>query len=234
MKIFRHRFSRFGGYANHHGRPCLQLVGDGDLNLCWQKIHGVFSAAINFGMPLLASVTLDLGDGHAVNADRVEGVTNFVELEGLMMAMTSFMISTPWSRPQSHNPDRQWPAPMAKSGPASVRYRRKGDRIKLVLLAYQQAVPSRLVMTGPVPAIPVVGHGFPKQVRGSSRAWHLSDSTAKTCSTTDVARAVDPPAPPTPPGSNPRHRWSRGQNRVRHAVRAFLGMKRIRRRGTDE
>ena len=48
-----------------------------------KKIHGVFGAAINLHVALLAAVAFDLGDGHAVNADTGEGVAHLVELERL-------------------------------------------------------------------------------------------------------------------------------------------------------
>ena len=46
-----------------------------------QEIHGIFGAAIDFGVALLPAVALDLGDGHAVDADGEERVAHFFELE---------------------------------------------------------------------------------------------------------------------------------------------------------
>jgi hypothetical protein len=46
-----------------------------------QEIHGVFAAAVDFGVPLLAAEALHFGDGHAGDADLVEGVFDFGELE---------------------------------------------------------------------------------------------------------------------------------------------------------
>src|SRR5262249_39991422 len=48
-----------------------------------QEAHGVFGAAVDFGMALLPPVALDLGHGHAVHADRGESVADLVELERL-------------------------------------------------------------------------------------------------------------------------------------------------------
>jgi hypothetical protein len=48
-----------------------------------QEIHGVFAAAINFGVAFLAAKTLDLGDGHALDADFVQGVFDVVQFERL-------------------------------------------------------------------------------------------------------------------------------------------------------
>ena len=63
----------------------VDLVGsDCDLDLeLRQEAHGVFGAAVDFGVPLLTPVSLDLSDGHAVHPDRGQGVTDLVELEWL-------------------------------------------------------------------------------------------------------------------------------------------------------
>src|SRR5713226_4008564 len=53
---------------------------DADLR---QEIHGVFGAAVDFRVPLLAAITLDFARGHAVHADRDQRVANLVELEWL-------------------------------------------------------------------------------------------------------------------------------------------------------
>src|SRR6188768_3786718 len=63
------------------------LVGDAVLDADFdfelgQEVHGVFGAAIDFGVTLLPAEALDLGDGHAVDAERGQRVTDFVELEG--------------------------------------------------------------------------------------------------------------------------------------------------------
>ena len=47
----------------------------------WQEIHGVFAAAINFGVAFLTAKPLDLAHGHAFDADFAEGVFDFLEFE---------------------------------------------------------------------------------------------------------------------------------------------------------
>ncbi len=63
---------------------------DFDANLR-QEIHGVFGAAINLHVALLAAIAFDLGHGHAVNADAGERVAHLVELEGFDDGETNFM-----------------------------------------------------------------------------------------------------------------------------------------------
>src|SRR6201991_3029697 len=46
-----------------------------------QEIHDIFGAAVDFGMALLAAVTLDLRHRHAVDPDRGERLAHLVELE---------------------------------------------------------------------------------------------------------------------------------------------------------
>src|SRR5262249_15561166 len=48
-----------------------------------QEVHGVFGAAINLLVALLAAVAFDLGDGHALDAVGGERVAHVVELERL-------------------------------------------------------------------------------------------------------------------------------------------------------
>src|SRR5262249_24260409 len=62
-----------GRRADRRDRLFFQLVGDRDFDLeLGQEIHGVFGAAINFGVALLPAEAFDLGDGHAVHADQVQ------------------------------------------------------------------------------------------------------------------------------------------------------------------
>src|SRR5215218_837304 len=46
-----------------------------------QEAHGIFGAAIDLRVSLLPSIALDLGDGHAVDAETGERVAHLVELE---------------------------------------------------------------------------------------------------------------------------------------------------------
>src|SRR5690606_30845258 len=51
-------------------------VVDGDLDLeLGKEMHGIFGAAVDLGMALLPAVALDLGYRHAVDVERVEGLT---------------------------------------------------------------------------------------------------------------------------------------------------------------
>ena len=60
-----------------------KVGGDRDLDAqLGQEIHDIFGAAIDFGVALLAAVTLDLGDGHAVDADGRQRLAHLVKLEG--------------------------------------------------------------------------------------------------------------------------------------------------------
>ena len=59
-------------------------AGDRDLDLeLGQEAHGVFGAAVDFRVALLAAVALDLGDGQALDADRRQCVAHLVQLERL-------------------------------------------------------------------------------------------------------------------------------------------------------
>ena len=63
---------------------------DFDLQL-GQEAHGVFGAAVDFRVALLAAVALDLGHGQAVHADAVSASRTSSSLNGLMIAITIFM-----------------------------------------------------------------------------------------------------------------------------------------------
>src|SRR5882757_1545382 len=71
------RHDRFDDFVDLIGRDCRL-----DLDL-GQEAHGVFGAAIDFGVALLAPVSLDLGDGHPEHPDRGQGVAHLVKLERL-------------------------------------------------------------------------------------------------------------------------------------------------------
>src|SRR6476659_9686536 len=60
------------------GNVGVDLYFDAQLG---QEVHDIFGAAIDFGVALLAAVTLDLGDGHAVDADGSQGLAHLVKLE---------------------------------------------------------------------------------------------------------------------------------------------------------
>src|SRR3954469_20429333 len=66
----------------------------------WQEAPGLFGAAVDFGVALLAPVSLDLGHGHPVHADRGQSVADLVELERLDDGHDDFhgLIPT-WAQP---------------------------------------------------------------------------------------------------------------------------------------
>jgi hypothetical protein len=66
----------------HHDRDAFGRHRHLDSNL-GQEVHGIFGAAIDFGVPLLTAVALDLAGGHPVHADRDQGIADLVELEWL-------------------------------------------------------------------------------------------------------------------------------------------------------
>src|SRR4029079_17996852 len=63
----------------------VDLIGSaGDFQLdLRQKAHGIFGAAVDFGVALLAPVAFHLGDGQSLNANLAERITDLVELERL-------------------------------------------------------------------------------------------------------------------------------------------------------
>src|SRR5580704_1256165 len=63
-------------------RGGLGWYRDLDANF-WKEIHGVFGAAIDFRVPLLAAVAFDLGHGQATDSEPRDGVTDVIELERL-------------------------------------------------------------------------------------------------------------------------------------------------------
>src|SRR6202044_2521622 len=79
------------------------LVGDVRVNrdLDFQlgkEAHGVFSAAIDFGMPLLAPVALNLRNCQTVHADGGERIAHLLQLERLYDPHYDFHKLAPWSR----------------------------------------------------------------------------------------------------------------------------------------
>src|SRR3954471_21755409 len=63
-----------GARGDHPDRLVGEVGRDSDFDSeLRQEVHDIFGAAVDFGMALLAAVTLDLGYRHAVNADRRQG-----------------------------------------------------------------------------------------------------------------------------------------------------------------
>src|SRR5205085_9348286 len=64
-----------------------------------QEAHGVFRAAVDFGVALLTPEPLYFGDGEPVHADRGQGVADLVELKGLDDGHHDFHgLSPDWAR----------------------------------------------------------------------------------------------------------------------------------------
>src|SRR6185437_2321029 len=75
--------SGLGFRGDRLDRRFRHFAFDGDLDLeLRQEAHGVFGAAVDFGMSLLSPVALDLGDGHALHAQRRKLLADLVEFEG--------------------------------------------------------------------------------------------------------------------------------------------------------
>src|SRR5580698_1408013 len=60
----------------------IRRAGDLELDL-GQEAHGVFGAAVDFGVALLAAIAFDFGDGQPLHADFGQRVADLVELERL-------------------------------------------------------------------------------------------------------------------------------------------------------
>ena len=73
-------------------------VGQHDFDFDFrQEIHGVFAAAIYFGVTFLASETLDLGNGHAVDAEFTQSIFDFFELERFDNGLNFFIFLNVYS-----------------------------------------------------------------------------------------------------------------------------------------
>ena len=76
------------------------IVSDDDFKFhLWQKVDDVFSAAVKFGVALLAAETLHLDNGEALNANLLQGFFHFVQLERLDDGFDLFhRFRPPWLR----------------------------------------------------------------------------------------------------------------------------------------
>jgi hypothetical protein len=73
-----------GGGGDERDDLVGDAVGDDDLELhLRQELHGVLTAAVHLGVPLLAAESSHLAHGHADDAGLREGVLHVVELERL-------------------------------------------------------------------------------------------------------------------------------------------------------
>ena len=73
--VLARRIDRIDRRFDHFGAD-----GDFDLEL-GQEAHGVLGAAIDLGVTLLAAVAFDLGNGHALHAERGQRLAHLFELE---------------------------------------------------------------------------------------------------------------------------------------------------------
>jgi hypothetical protein len=73
-----------GGLADDLDHLLDQVVVDGGFQLhLGQEVDHILGATVQLGVALLASETLDLGDGDALHADLRQGLAHVIELEGL-------------------------------------------------------------------------------------------------------------------------------------------------------
>ena len=87
-------FAGLGGFDDRIHR-CLHIAvrqHDFDFDL-GQKIDGVFAAAINFGVALLAAKPFDLGDRHAFDAEARQSFFHFFEFERFDDGLDFFHVS---------------------------------------------------------------------------------------------------------------------------------------------
>ena len=82
---------------------CSVAHRDLDLQLR-QEAHGIFGAAVDFRVALLAAVAFDLGDGQALHAEPVSASRTSSSLNGLMMAITIFMMRCSLRCPSRRRP----------------------------------------------------------------------------------------------------------------------------------
>ena len=77
-------FSVFGRVADRGDRRVDLVVGQNHLDFhLGKEVHHVFGAAVKLGMTFLAAKSLDLDHAQALNADVLQGLFYFVQLEGL-------------------------------------------------------------------------------------------------------------------------------------------------------
>src|SRR5215213_1069671 len=107
-----------GGLLDRLDDPRREAGRRDDLDLDLRHQAGrIFGAAIDLGMPLLAAVALDLGDGQALDADRGERLADLVELEGLYDRDNEFHFSSPV---QNETPTEPTTPPLAALRPLGV------------------------------------------------------------------------------------------------------------------
>jgi hypothetical protein len=72
----------FGRFDNGSGGRLDPVIGKDDFEFdFWQEIHGVFTAAVDFGVAFLPPESLHLSDRHSFNADFTERIFHFLQFE---------------------------------------------------------------------------------------------------------------------------------------------------------
>src|SRR5260221_715328 len=95
--------------------------GDSDLDLdLGQEAHGIFGAAIDFGMTLLSAISFDFRHRETMNANGGQGVTDFFELEWLDDRHNNFHGSYPRFGPAWTNPALSTEVHHAGIGPMKI------------------------------------------------------------------------------------------------------------------
>jgi hypothetical protein len=72
----------FGAFDNRDDYIVGSGIRNDNFNFNFgKKINGIFAAAINFGVALLATEAFDLGNSHSLNANVTQAVFYFLQLE---------------------------------------------------------------------------------------------------------------------------------------------------------
>jgi hypothetical protein len=75
-------FSGLGRFDDRNRGRIHAVIGEDDLEFDFgQEVHGVFTAAVDFGVAFLTTKAFDFGYRHAFNADFTERIFHFLQLE---------------------------------------------------------------------------------------------------------------------------------------------------------
>src|SRR5512134_1024200 len=116
-----------GGFLHRLHHLGYQVVGHDDFQLdLGEEVDHVFGAPVELGVPLLAAEPLDLGNGHAVDPDVVQGLLDLIQLERLDDRLDLLHGSPPRSGNQSNGRTNSvvgslFPRPGRKSPVVSMR-----------------------------------------------------------------------------------------------------------------
>src|SRR5947209_15013542 len=88
--------ARAGSRRDRFDRAVDEVGCDRDLDFqLRQGAHGIFGAAVDFGVALLAAVAFDLGDRQTVHADAGQSIAHLVQFERLYDRHYDFHVSLP-------------------------------------------------------------------------------------------------------------------------------------------